>query len=60
MRDGERLLFEGEVMLHPLSSNDYRDAHRGLFELRGHFGSFGEAPFDAEKMSSSVFHFVRV
>lgn len=59
LRRGDGLVFDGEVELHPLSSNDYRSAHERLFEFRGHFGSFAEAEFDHGAMSSSVFHFSR-
>lgn len=57
---GGRVLFEGEVPLHPVRANDYISVHEAAgFELEAHYADFGGAAFDPDRQSSSVFVFRR-
>jgi SAM-dependent methyltransferase len=60
LRSGERVVFEGETVLHPVTSDDYVRMHAEAgFTLRGRYGSFGRESFDASVPSSCVMSFVR-
>ena len=58
LRVGGRTVFDGEVTLYPLRSDDYVDEHASAgFELEEHYGDFREGAFDPGTQSSSVFVF---
>ncbi len=55
-----RALFEGAVVLHPVRASDYLAAHEAAgFGLRSHYSDFVGGEFAEDRMSASVFEFVR-
>ncbi|MBD3349847.1 MAG: methyltransferase domain-containing protein [Candidatus Eisenbacteria bacterium] len=60
LRRGNKLLFEGDVTLYPLTAPEYVAAHgRHPLEYVGHYSDWRGRDFRSDEMSSSVFHFVR-
>jgi len=60
LREGERVVFEGEETLYPMRGLDYAAAHeRAGFEPVAHCAGFDGSPFDPGVMSSSVMVFRR-
>jgi SAM-dependent methyltransferase len=60
LASGDRTIFEGDVWLHPIRTDEYLRLHRKLgLELVGHFADFQRAPYSAETDTGSVFVFCK-
>jgi SAM-dependent methyltransferase len=56
--DGKRTVFEGDLWLYPVRTDDYLRIHRdGGFELVAHFADFERAPYTTTTDGGSVFVF---